>query len=79
MQSQSMGSVKFIRAPLLMLLKAQTTLVSGTIFCALSAAAPSARYRHWVGDPPIAVSNGPVASINIFPAAPSLIDNRVAL
>ncbi|OPY21375.1 MAG: hypothetical protein A4E26_01639 [Methanobacterium sp. PtaU1.Bin097] len=78
-QSQSMGPLKFIRAPLLMLLNAQMTLVSGKIFCALSEAAPSDRYKHRVGDPPIAVSKGPVASINIFPAAPSLIDRRVAL
>lgn len=78
-QSQSIGSLKFISAPLLMLLKAQITLVPGKIFCALSEAAPSGKYKHRVGDPPIADSSGPVASINIFPAAPSLMDKRVAL
>jgi len=78
-QSQSMGSLNFINAPLLMLLNAQMTVVLGKIFCALSEAAPSGRYIHRVGDPPIADSRGSVVSISIFPAASSLTDKSVAL
>ncbi len=51
----------------------------GETFCALSATTPSCRHKHLVMDPPIADSSGPEASINIFPAASSLIDKRVGL
>ncbi len=77
-ESQSMGSLQFIRAPLLMLQSARMTDGSGETFCALSAA-PSCRHKHLVMDPPIADSSGPEASINIFPAASSLIDKKVGL
>ncbi len=78
-ESQSMGSLQFIRAPLLMLQSARMTDGSGETFCALSATAASCRHKHLVTDPPIADSSGPEASINIFPAASSLIDKRVGL
>jgi hypothetical protein len=71
-----MGALKFIRNPLLMSLNAQMTVVLGQIFVPLQPLFPQVGI-HLVCDPPKADSSGLVAFINIFLAAPSLIDKRV--